>query len=159
MGMLSLSLFGVIKEYILNTIYLLFKLDIESHGLPRDTGAVVNLAGCLLMDPSKRCFMWYTIKTNTEKQNDNKMVCRWNEDFKRQLRESRIMTTSLLRDAIKASSNPPKVFVGSSAVGKYPPGSGSSGLEPGYLFLTDIRIFVIVSHNFVGSLKSLAAWE
>lgn len=61
--------------------------------------AVVNLAGENILNPLKR----------------------WNEGFLQTLRDSRIETTKTLAKKISEASNPPKVFVSSSAVGYYPP--------------------------------------
>jgi hypothetical protein len=53
----------------------------------------------------------------------NIMGKKWTEDRKTELFESRIGTTQILVDAMKASKNPPKVFICASAVGIYPPDS------------------------------------
>lgn len=45
-------------------------------------------------------------------------ICRWSNEFKEDLRRSRIDTTKLLAEKIAAAPHPPEVFVGSSAVGK-----------------------------------------
>lgn len=73
--------------------------ELLHNGLPEDTGAVVNLAGKLLMDPTER----------------------WTEEVKREVRLSRVDTTKMLRNMIKDAEKPPKVWVSSSAVGYYPP--------------------------------------
>ncbi len=57
--------------------------------------AVVNLAGANLFDR------------------------RWNEDFKRQLRESRVLSTQNLVDAIRQAKARPNVLVSGSAIGYY----------------------------------------
>ena len=44
---------------------------------------------------------------------------RWNEDVKRELHESRVASTRLLANAIRAAEAPPRVFVSASAVGFY----------------------------------------
>ena len=45
-------------------------------------------------------------------------LIRWNEGFIETLRKSRIETTKTLSQKIAQSSNPPEVFVSTSAVGK-----------------------------------------
>jgi uncharacterized protein (TIGR01777 family) len=45
--------------------------------------------------------------------------CRWNSQFEKDLRSSRIGTNQILVEAISKSSIPPKVFVSSSAIGYY----------------------------------------
>lgn len=72
--------------------------EISKSPLP-ECEAVVNLAGENILNPLKR----------------------WNEGFLQKLRDSRIETTKTLARKISEASNPPKVFVSSSAVGYYPP--------------------------------------
>lgn len=72
--------------------------EIAKLSLP-ECEAVVNLAGENILNPLKR----------------------WNEGFLQTLRDSRIETTKTLAKKISEASNPPKVFVSSSAVGYYPP--------------------------------------
>ncbi|KAL9974822.1 hypothetical protein ACROYT_G011912 [Oculina patagonica] len=72
--------------------------EISESPLP-ECEAVVNLAGENILNPLKR----------------------WNEEFLQELRHSRLETTSTLAKKIADATNPPKVFVSSSAVGYYPP--------------------------------------
>lgn len=72
--------------------------EISKTPLP-ECEAVVNLAGENILNPLKR----------------------WNEEFIKELRNSRLETTSTLARKIAEARNPPKVFVSSSAVGYYPP--------------------------------------
>lgn len=73
--------------------------EISKSPLP-ECEAVVNLAGENILNPLKR----------------------WNEGFLQKLRDSRIETTKTLARKISEASNPPKVFVSSSAVvGNYQP--------------------------------------
>jgi uncharacterized protein (TIGR01777 family) len=51
---------------------------------------------------------------------------RWTEAYRRELVDSRLVTTTLLADAIAASPSPPSVFVNGSAIGWY----GDRGDEP-----------------------------
>jgi uncharacterized protein (TIGR01777 family) len=51
---------------------------------------------------------------------------RWTPQRKAALRDSRILATSSLADAIRKAATPPRAFISSSAVGYY----GSSGAEP-----------------------------
>jgi uncharacterized protein (TIGR01777 family) len=81
--------------------------DINLNGLPEKTSAVVNLAGQNMLDPLKR----------------------WNPAFKELLRESRIQTARIFKDAIvnrhKAGLDVPDVFVQITGVGIYPPGDNN----------------------------------
>lgn len=72
--------------------------DVSKSPLPK-CDAVVNLAGENILNPLRR----------------------WNEGFLHDLRQSRIETTKTLARKIADATNPPKVFVSSSAVGYYPP--------------------------------------
>lgn len=73
--------------------------DIESNGLPSGTAAVINLAGELVLNPLKR----------------------WSAQFEKELRDSRMGTTSLLRDAIAEAEIKPLFWGQISGVGYYPP--------------------------------------
>jgi len=73
--------------------------DIESNGLPSGTTAVVNLAGELVLNPLKR----------------------WSQQFEKELRDSRMGTTRLLRDAIAEADTKPLFWGQISGVGYYPP--------------------------------------
>lgn len=44
---------------------------------------------------------------------------RWNDEVKRQIRDSRVLTTTHLATAIGQGSSPPRVFISASAVGYY----------------------------------------
>uniref|UniRef100_A0A914UTB8 Epimerase family protein SDR39U1 n=1 Tax=Plectus sambesii TaxID=2011161 RepID=A0A914UTB8_9BILA len=74
---------------------------LKQHGFPKDTFAVVNLAGKNIAEP----------------------LSRWTEDFKREVFDSRIKTTRFLANLVKDSpvETRPKVFVCTSAIGFYPP--------------------------------------
>jgi uncharacterized protein (TIGR01777 family) len=68
---------------------------------------------------------------------------RWNAEFKRQMKESRTLSTRQLVDAIKASDNKPEVFLCASAVGVYgtnPHMLASEDSPPGDDLLADICV-------------------
>ncbi|XP_072024417.1 epimerase family protein SDR39U1-like [Amphiura filiformis] len=71
--------------------------QLEKTGLP-ECDAVVGLSGENILNPLKR----------------------WNEQFQNEVRDSRLKTTASLVKAITQSTNPPKVFVNTSAIGIYP---------------------------------------
>ncbi|XP_046614160.1 epimerase family protein SDR39U1 [Neodiprion virginianus] len=71
--------------------------DLERDGLPKNTTAVVNVAGQNILDPTQR----------------------WTPGFKQNIWNSRVETTKLLARAVTAC--PPKVFVTISGVAYYPP--------------------------------------
>lgn len=71
---------------------------IKTDGLPKETTAVVNLAGRNILDPVL-----------------------WTDNFKKELYDSRINTNRLLVDAIHKSPSKPKAFVTISGVGYYEP--------------------------------------
>lgn len=73
--------------------------DLKRVGLPEDCGAVVNLAGENLMNPTRR----------------------WNDSFKSDLMSSRTETNRQLVDAIVSAKSRPKVWISASAIGYYPP--------------------------------------
>ncbi|CAL1539997.1 unnamed protein product [Lymnaea stagnalis] len=73
--------------------------DISRNGLPEDCVAVVSMSGEPILQPFKK----------------------WTDDFKSQLKESRVEKTKLLCQAICSSSKPPKAFVSLSGVGYYKP--------------------------------------
>lgn len=73
--------------------------DISRNGLPKDCVAVVSMSGESILQPFKR----------------------WTDEFKAQLKESRVAKTKLLNQAICSSSKPPKAFVSLSGVGYYKP--------------------------------------
>lgn len=64
-------------------------------GLPKNTSAVVNVAGENVLNPFKR----------------------WNEDFKKKVFSSRVEITNLLARAIEDAEEKPNVFVSMSGVG------------------------------------------
>ncbi|KAF7996747.1 hypothetical protein HCN44_002393 [Aphidius gifuensis] len=71
--------------------------DVERSGLPKSTSAVINVAGVNILDP----------------------LYRWNDDFKKQVWDSRIRTTKILTNAIRNSDV--KYFGQISGVAYYPP--------------------------------------
>ncbi|ESO87842.1 hypothetical protein LOTGIDRAFT_219736 [Lottia gigantea] len=73
--------------------------DLERRGLPENCIAVVNLSGENILNPLKR----------------------FSEDFKEEVRRSRIDTTKKLADAIVKAEKKPQVFVTMSGVAYYPP--------------------------------------
>lgn len=73
--------------------------QLEAEGLPADTGAVVNLAGRLIMDFKKP----------------------WSDAYRQECISSRVDTTRLLARLVSEAKAPPSVFVATSAVGYYPP--------------------------------------
>ncbi|CAH1779409.1 unnamed protein product [Owenia fusiformis] len=73
--------------------------DLEKDGLPDDCGAVVSMAGENILNPLRR----------------------WNEDYKKDVRDSRIKTTKALAQAIIDAKTKPDVFVSLSGVGYYKP--------------------------------------
>lgn len=72
---------------------------LELQGLPKQTYAVVNLAGQQFMDFTKS----------------------WTPGFKQNVHNSRVYTTKQLSEAIRKSENKPKVFVLVTGVGAYEP--------------------------------------
>lgn len=64
-------------------------------GLPKNTTAVVNVAG----------------------ENVLNLFKRWNEDFKKKVISSRVETTTLLARAIQDAEKKPNIFVSMSGVG------------------------------------------
>ncbi|XP_075978473.1 epimerase family protein SDR39U1 isoform X2 [Anticarsia gemmatalis] len=72
---------------------------LEHQGLPKQTSAVVNLAGQQFMDFTKT----------------------WTPGFKQNVRNSRVYTTKALATAINKSTEKPKVFVVITGVGAYEP--------------------------------------
>lgn len=72
--------------------------DLEKTGLPRNTIAVVNLAGQNILDKKRK----------------------WTAGFKQTVRASRINTNLALVDAIVRAEKKPNVFVSTSGVGYYP---------------------------------------
>lgn len=72
--------------------------SIKDNGLPSNTDAVVNVSGAPIINPSRR----------------------WNDEYKREVRSSRLDTNKWLREAIVSSAIKPKVFVSTSGVGFYP---------------------------------------
>lgn len=74
--------------------------DLQTNGLPKETTAVVNLAGQNVMDVSRR----------------------WTAGFKQNVFNSRINTTKLLARKIdEVKTNKPSVFITMSGVGIYKP--------------------------------------
>lgn len=73
--------------------------DLQNKGLPKETSAVVNLAGQNVMDFSRR----------------------WTAGFKQNVFNSRVNTTSLLSKLIGETKQKPSVFVTMSGVGVYKP--------------------------------------
>nr|CAG4637075.1 EOG090X07KR [Ceriodaphnia reticulata] len=73
--------------------------ELEKNGLPRNTTAVVSLAGQNILDMKRR----------------------WNSGFEQTVRASRINTTHSLTKAIERAEIKPSVFVSASGVGFYPP--------------------------------------
>ncbi|XP_048514588.1 epimerase family protein SDR39U1 isoform X2 [Athalia rosae] len=71
--------------------------DLERDGLPKNTTAVINVAGQNILDASQR----------------------WSSGFKQNVWNSRVETTKTLAKAVAAC--PPKVFVTISGVAYYPP--------------------------------------
>ena len=65
---------------------------------------------------------------------------RWTATKKRRIRDSRILSTKLLSEAIAAAQNPPKVLINASAIGYYGPKSRdvTEESEPGDGFLSDV---------------------
>nr|CAG4648695.1 EOG090X07KR [Polyphemus pediculus] len=81
--------------------------DLERNGLPKNTVAVVSLAGQNILDMSRR----------------------WTPGFQQTVRASRINTTSTLVKAISQASEKPLVFVSTSGVGYYPPSADKEYTE------------------------------
>ncbi|KAJ8943752.1 hypothetical protein NQ318_011963 [Aromia moschata] len=81
--------------------------DLHIKGLPKDTVAVVNLAGQNVMDFKRR----------------------WTPGFKQNVYNSRINTTSSLAKMINEAQNKPSVFVSMSGVGAYKPDKEQSYTE------------------------------
>jgi len=73
--------------------------DLEKNGLPKNTQAVVSLAGQNILD----------------------MTRRWTPGFQQTVRASRLLTTHTLATAIEQAAEKPRVFVSVSGVGYYPP--------------------------------------
>ncbi|KAK2578144.1 hypothetical protein KPH14_001343 [Odynerus spinipes] len=71
--------------------------DVECNGLPKDTSAVVNVAGQNVLDPTKR----------------------WTSEFKKIVRDSRVKTTEVLTKAV--ANTDAKAFVTISGVAYYKP--------------------------------------
>lgn len=69
--------------------------DLDRQGLPKNTVAVVSLAGQNVLDMKRR----------------------WNPEFQQTVRASRINTTKSLVKAITNAEVKPKAFVATSAVG------------------------------------------
>jgi len=69
--------------------------DLEKNGLPKNTQAVVSLAGQNILD----------------------MTRRWTPGFQQTVRASRLLTTHTLAKAIDQAEEKPKVFVSVSGVG------------------------------------------
>jgi len=90
--------------------------DIERNGIPEETKAVYNLAGELVLNPLKR----------------------WNENLKKEIFDSRIETTRLLRDAITTSCIKPEVWISISGVGYYPPSTDQRYDEDSEVECSDI---------------------
>ncbi|XP_031345027.1 epimerase family protein SDR39U1 isoform X3 [Photinus pyralis] len=81
--------------------------DLEHHGLPTGTTAVVNVAGQNVLDPTKR----------------------WTTGFKQNVWNSRVRTTAALSKAIVDATDKPKSFVAISGVGIYEPGTSKEYVE------------------------------
>ncbi|XP_050537139.1 epimerase family protein SDR39U1-like isoform X2 [Daktulosphaira vitifoliae] len=77
--------------------------DLIEKGLPSGTIAVINTAGEPIMNPFKM----------------------WNENFKKELWNSRINTNKFIVNAIQQTVEKPKAFIVFSGVGIYPPSSTS----------------------------------
>merc|ERR1711997_180059 len=75
--------------------------DLEQYGIPKNTKAVVNLAGQNVLD----------------------YFHRWTDDFKAEVYNSRIGTAELWKNLIMKSKlqHRPKVFIQISGIGYYPP--------------------------------------
>lgn len=73
--------------------------DLQSNGLPKNTKAVINLAGQNIMDFKQR----------------------WTAGFRQNVYNSRINTTKALAKAIAQAKEKPSVFVSMSGVGVYKP--------------------------------------
>nr|CAG4651042.1 EOG090X07KR [Simocephalus serrulatus] len=73
--------------------------DLDQNGLPKNTTAVVSLAGQNILDMKRK----------------------WNTGFQQTVRASRINTTRSLARAIERAEIKPSVFVSTSGVGYYPP--------------------------------------
>nr|XP_039257402.1 epimerase family protein SDR39U1-like [Styela clava] len=72
--------------------------SIRENGLPHDTDAVVNVSGAPVINPFRR----------------------WTDEYKQEVRNSRLHTNKWLRQAIISSAIKPKVFATISGVGFYP---------------------------------------
>jgi len=81
--------------------------DLEKNGLPKNTQAVVSLAGQNILD----------------------MTRRWTPGFQQTVRASRLLTTHTLAQAIEQAIEKPKVFVSVSGVGFYPPSADKEYTE------------------------------
>nr|CAG4641761.1 EOG090X07KR [Eurycercus lamellatus] len=73
--------------------------DLTAKGLPKNTTAVVSLAGQNVLDIKRR----------------------WDDGFKQTVRASRVNTTLTLVQAIEKAPVKPAVFISTSGVGYYPP--------------------------------------
>ena len=71
--------------------------DLATQGLPKDTTAVISLAGQNILDRKRK----------------------WNDGFKQTVKASRINTTRALAQAIEKAPIKPKVFISTSGVGKF----------------------------------------
>lgn len=71
--------------------------DLEKNGLPKNTQAVVSLAGQNILD----------------------MTRRWTPGFQQTVRASRLLTTHTLANAINQAEEKPKVFISVSGVGNH----------------------------------------
>ncbi|MBW6490427.1 MAG: TIGR01777 family oxidoreductase [Lentimicrobium sp.] len=68
------------------------------------------------------------------------IVARWSESYKKEIIDSRILTTRKLVEALKASHTKPRLFISTSAVGIYPEGQvfTEENSEYGNDFLADV---------------------
>lgn len=71
--------------------------DLERNGIPKNTSAVVSLAGQNILDKKRR----------------------WNSGFQQTVYASRVNTTHALARAIERAETKPNVFVSMSGVGEY----------------------------------------
>jgi len=72
---------------------------VKEDGLPKGTVGVVNTAGENVLNPLRR----------------------WNDQFKKEVYDSRIMTSRVLSEAVVKAKVPPLAFISMSGVGFYPP--------------------------------------
>lgn len=89
--------------------------DLNKNGLPKETTAVVNLAGQNVLD----------------------MKQRWNDGFKQNVWNSRINTTSSLTKAILNANITPKAFILLTGVGAYKPSNSEEYNEESILNVFD----------------------